>query len=92
MNAYWLDFTDGSHACCEGQSEYDVKRIAEKLTGKKVKGGDYKDIAARVLPYPASPLIWQFDHPTCGKCPPFCYRPEQCAGKTACPQSRACSE
>ena len=27
MKAFWLTFTDGSQACCEGQSEFDAKRI-----------------------------------------------------------------
>jgi colicin import membrane protein len=27
------------------------------------------------LPYPANPIIWQFEHPINGKCPPFCHSP-----------------
>lgn len=92
MKAYWLTFTDGSKACCEGQGEYDAKKIAEKFTGKKVAGGEYKDIAAVGLPYPASPLIWQFDHPIHGKTPDFCHKPEQCKGRGSCPQSYSCTE
>lgn len=92
MTPYWLTFTDGSEACCEGSSECDAKVIAEKLTGKTVAGGQYRDIAAKLLPYPAKPIIWQFDHPVSGKCPPFCFSPKQCAGRTACPKSYACSE
>lgn len=92
MQAYWLTFTDGSRGCCEGQSAYDAKIIAEKLTGKTVAGGQFKDIAAAVLPYPAEPIIWQHEHPVHPKCPPFCNTPSQCAGKSACPKSYACSE
>jgi hypothetical protein len=92
MKAWWLKFTDGSSACCEGQDAYHAKRIAEKLTGKKVAGGDYKDIAAEPLPYPASPIIWQFDCPVNGKCPAFCMSPQKCRGKSSCPASYACSE
>lgn len=92
MNSYWLTFTDGSKACCQGQTEYDAKQIAEKLTGKKVTGGEWKDIGAKILPYPASPVIWQLDHPVSGKCPAFCTSPEQCGGRTSCPKSYACSE
>jgi len=92
MTAYWLTFTDGSNGCCEGQSEYDAKMIAEKLTGKKVAGGEYDNISAKRLPYPATPLIWQFDHPVSGKCPPFCNTPGQCQGRGSCPKSYACSE
>lgn len=45
MQSFWLTFTDDSQACCEGQNPYDAKRIAEKLTGKKVAGGEYKEQA-----------------------------------------------
>ena len=92
MTPWWLTFTDGSQACCEGQSAFHAKMIAEKLTGKKVAGGDYNDIAAKPLPYPATPIIWQFDDPCGGKCPPFCYSPKECAGRGSCPKSYACSE
>lgn len=92
MTPYWLTFTDGSHGCCEGQNEYDSKVIAEKLTGKTVAGGKYKDISAKLLPYPATPLIWQHDHPVHGKCPAFCLHPSQCAGHGSCPRPYACSE
>ncbi len=92
MTAYWLTFTDGTKACCEGEGEYDAKRIAEKLTGKKVAGGEYRDIAAKVLPHPASPIIWQLDHPVVGKCPTFCHSPDKCAGRGSCPEPYACTE
>ncbi len=92
MNYWWLTFTDGSQACCEGEGPYDAKRIAEKLTGKTVAGGEYSDIEAKVLPYPAAPVVWQLDHPVSGKCPAFCYAPKTCAGHTACPRSRSCTE
>jgi len=92
VNSYWLTFTDGSRGCCDGQNEYDAKRIAEKITGKTVAGGQYRDIAAKILPYPANPNIWQFDHPVSGKCPKFCYSPEECAGGSSCPKRYACSE
>lgn len=92
MTAYWITFTDGTQACCEGQSEYDAKKIAEKFTGKTVKGGEFRDIDAKPLPYPASPLIWQFEHPIHGKTPDFCHRPKQCVGRGSCPQSYSCTE
>ncbi len=92
MNNYWLKFTDGSTGSCQGATEYDAKCIAEKLTGKKVAGGEYRDIEAKSLPYPASPVIWQLDHPVYGKTPSFCFRPTQCAGRTSCPQNHSCTE
>jgi hypothetical protein len=92
VKGYWLKFTDGSNGYCQGENESDAKRIAEKLTGKTVAGGAYRDIAAKPLPYPAQPVIWQLDHPVHGKCPAFCFKPNQCQGNTACPQSYSCTE
>ncbi len=92
MDGFWLTFTDGSNGYCEGANDFDAKRIAEKLTGKTVAGGKYKDIAAKRLPFPANPIIWQLDHPVNGKCPAFCYAPTKCAGKTSCPHSHACCD
>lgn len=92
MQGFWLTFTDGSNGYCEGGSEFDAKQIAEKLTGKTVAGGQFHDIAAKKLPYPAKPIIWQLDHPVTGKCPAFCHSPRQCAGRTSCPQSHSCTE
>lgn len=92
MNGYWITFTDGSTGYCEGVSEFDAAKIAEKLTGKTVGGGPYANFTMKPLPYPAAPVIWQLDHPVNGKCPAFCFRPRECAGKTSCPQSRACTE
>lgn len=94
MDGYWLKFTDGTAGYCEGQGAFDAVQIAEKLTGKTVADtGDnkYRPQLKR-LPYPATPIIWQFDHPVSGKCPPFCSTPTQCAGHGSCPKSYACSE
>ena len=94
MQGFWIKFTDGSAGYCEGSDAYDALKIAEKLTGKK--GADVGDNEwkpkIKSLPYPATPIIWQFDHPVHGKCPPFCSTPSQCAGRSACPKSYACSE
>jgi hypothetical protein len=92
MKGFWLKFTDGSQGYCEGADAYDAKKIAEKLTGKTVAGGEFKDIAAQSLPYPGHPIIWQFEHPVHGKCPAFCHSPQTCAGRGSCPKSYACSE
>ncbi len=90
MQGYWMTFTDGSKGYCEGESPYDAKCIAEKLTGKSVPGDKWKPDFP-VLPYPAEPVIWQLDHPVRGKCPPFCYKPEQCKGKGSCPHNPCCT-
>jgi hypothetical protein len=93
MEGYWITFTDGSAGYCEGQNAYDAVQIAQKLTGKTALAGDnqWKPELKR-LPYPATPVIWQFEHPLNGKCPAFCFRPGQCAGHTSCPQNRSCTE
>ena len=97
MQAYWLKFTDGTTGHCEGQSAYDAVKIAEKLTGKTVDLGNNKyrpenSEAVKKLPYPRSPMIWQFDHPVSGKCPPLCFGGSECLGRGSCPKSYACSE
>jgi hypothetical protein len=92
MQGYWITFTDGSQGYCEGESDYDAKQIAEKFSGKKVGGGEWKDFTMNKLPYPANPIIWQYEHPISGKCPAFCHKPRQCQGRTVCPQSYSCTE
>lgn len=92
MNTYWLTFTDKTQAACQGGSEYDAKIIAEKITGKTVEGGKWRDIAAEPIPYPAEPCVWKFEHPVHGKTPSFCHAPKQCKGRTSCPQNYSCTE
>lgn len=86
MKGYWITFEDKTAGYCETPqgSPDDAWRIAEKLTGKKVT-------EAAELPYPATPVIWQFEHPIHGKCPDFCYTPTECKGRTSCPKPYACS-
>jgi len=92
MKTFWLTFTDGSTGSCQGESEFHAKSIAEKLSGKKVAGGEYQNIAAKPLPYPAEGCIWRFDDPVNGQCPTFCHEPRKCAGRTSCPQRYSCTE
>jgi len=93
MQGYWITFTDGTNGYCQGQSPYDAVIISEKLTGKTVvvKGDKYNPVL-KTLPYPSSPVIWQFDHPVYGKTPLFCLSPEECCGKTSCPRNYSCTE
>lgn len=93
MQGFWMKFSDGSKGYCEGESAYDAVQIAENLTGKKVEAGDNQwKPQLKSLPYPANPVIWQFDHPVRGKCPAFCYKPDACCGNTSCPRRYSCSE
>lgn len=93
MRAYWIVFTDGQRACCEGLHPDDAQRIAEALTGKKVAiDPSSRKPSVRPLPYPAKPVIWRFYHPVIGATPTFCFRPDECAGRTSCPRDRACDD
>lgn len=95
MEGYWITFEDGTQGYCEGANAFHALQIAEHLTKKKVKlkDGDSKwSPTIPRLPYPAQPIIWQFDDPVVGKCPAFCYRPLKCCGRTACPTNPACTE
>jgi len=85
MQAYWVTFSDGSHGSTNGQSDYDAKCIAEHIHGPTVT-------MVERLPYLASPVIWQFNHPVNGVCPPFCFQPNVCRGKTDCPNRRSCAD
>ena len=94
MQGFWITFTDGTKGYCQGQSAYDAVAIAEHLTKKTVNinsENKYKP-NLKTLPYPATPVIWQLDHPVHGKTPDFCHAPNQCAGRTACPQNHSCTE
>lgn len=94
MQGYWITFEDGSKGYCQGQNSYDAVRIAEHISGKKVKL-DPKDNKYKpnlpTLPYPAQPVIWQFDHPVTGITPTFCYYPGECSGHTCCPRNISCT-
>lgn len=98
MKAFWITFEDGSKGCCEGQSAGDAMRIAEHVTAKKVAAHDEYQYSAdknpniQPLPYPASERIWSFDHPVYGKTPSFCFKPDECCGKSSCPQNYSCTE
>ena len=93
MNGYWIVFTDGSKGYCQGSSPHDAVRIAEHLTGKTAVVGPNKySPELKALPYPATPVIWQLDHPVVGKTPTFCMSPDVCCGSTSCPRNRSCTE
>ena len=92
MQGYWITFEDGSAGYCEGQSPGDAVRIAEHLTKKTaIVGADKRQPKLDTLPYPANPIIWQFDHPVGGKVPTFCYTADRCKGRKSCPKAPACT-
>lgn len=89
MSAFWVRFSSGPRVMCvEGKDEAAARERAATV-------GTVKDI--RTLPYPANPRMEPHETYTtaCGKAEPipaFCYKPEQCAGRTCCPQPYACTE
>ena len=90
MSAYWVRFTDGSKACVESHDGNAVASAkAAAATGKPVE-------TIKMLPYAASPVVgdritYRFGNHDCVE-PTFCYKPDECAGRSACPQMRSCTE
>lgn len=77
---YWVEFAQRSAVCVEANDPLEATDTAKAATGAL-------PTTVRVLPYPAEPRIGERTD-----CPAFCYRPRDCAGRTACPQGYACSE
>jgi hypothetical protein len=80
MTPYWLTFTDGTSACCEGKTLVQSIVKAEDITGKVVARGAH-------IPYPAVPRVGEQS-----ECPSFCYNPQRCLGKSSCPMDHSCTE
>jgi hypothetical protein len=76
-DTYWVRFSDRSDACVDA----DTKDAAIVIAAEH---GAVTGVV--VLPYPAEPRL------TTGPCPPFCYSPAVCAGRTSCPKDYVCSE
>src|SRR5690348_9837100 len=87
-NTYWVTFTNRGAGCITVSKDEDPIAVAREL-------GDIKTINS--LPYPARPVLRRRElvsekDKEWGHCPEFCYTPEQCKGRTACPKNYACSE
>ncbi len=74
---WWVTLKSGGSACYEGTKDEVRKRI--HVAGK----GEISSI--ETLPYPADPRTEPH-----GPCPSFCYKPETCKGRTACPGRLSC--
>lgn len=81
MTAWWIHFTDGTKACVEAPNTKAATGKAQAAAGKTV---------ARInsLPYP-SPLVIGTRETDC---PAFCYKPEECVGRSTCPRDYACND
>lgn len=83
--AFWMTFEKSTPACVEAAGVTDAIKLAEELRKDKVT-------KIRGLPYPAMPRLTNHVQPTGDVTPAFCYRPEQCAGRSSCPQRRSCTD
>lgn len=83
--AFWVRFTKGKPACVEAQDADAAKAEAEKLSGRAVARVDR-------LPYPCEPRLNKHLQPHGSVTPSFCFRPDQCCGRTSCPQRYSCTE
>jgi hypothetical protein len=80
MRAFWVEFEKHHAVCIEAATAEDASRLALAATGEAAT-------KVRDLPYPAIPRVGEQS-----ECPAFCYSPQECAGRTSCPKSYACSE
>jgi hypothetical protein len=76
--AYWVTFEDRAPGSVEINKGENPRTVAAAF-------GTVKTVDP--LPYPARPELRNVSG-----CPPFCYTPAQCKGRTCCPKSYACSE
>lgn len=83
---FWVTFQNHKPGCVEAPTLLEAATLAQQLS----KGCAV--ITCQRLPYPATPRLNQYEDPTYGITPAFCHAPEQCQGRTACPQRRSCVE
>lgn len=84
-NTYWVTFENRTAGCITVLPDEDPLAVAAAI-------GTLKTIDS--LPYPANPVLRRraLRDEADVHCPEFCYSPQQCKGRTACPKSYACSE
>lgn len=79
MTYYWVKFTDGSAGCVSAPDRASAMRAVQGREGVA---------SCDILPYPALPVLHTAPGDTC---PPFCWSPETCRGRSSCPRAYACS-
>lgn len=84
MTAFWMKFADRTSACAWVSTEQEARDLAA-TNGKEV-------VSLTTLPYPTNPRLDKNEGWGKHQIPSFCYRPESCKGKTACPQRPSCTE
>ncbi len=91
---FWIKYTrDGAEAsfCVEATDAGDAIRESEHYLIANSYSLAGSSIRVKKLPYPASPRIRRTDG-RASSCPTFCMHGKDCAGKSSCPRSLACSE
>ena len=80
LNFYWVSFESGSAGCVQA---VDMAAANERVAVIGVPQ------SVKILPYAAKPYLFPDDMQGV---PDLCYQPNVCAGSSACPNARACSE
>lgn len=84
---FWVALPSGKRMCIDAASEADVQVRADEAQLGAVK------VLGR-LPYAAEPRLpigtvgWGQENAS----PSFCYAPNQCLGRSCCPQRYSCTE
>ena len=102
MTFYWVEFTDRKSGTIETdvshypaqalkttaeQEAFREKRDDETEAEIRERGAKFGTLRGYSrLPYPANPRL-DVRH----ECPSFCYRPNQCKGRTSCPTAPSCT-
>lgn len=81
---FWVTFKGHKPGCVEAPTLLEAATEAQRITN-----GSAVETCQR-LPYPATPRLNQYVDPQHGVTPAFCYRPQECQGRTSCPQRRSC--
>lgn len=87
--AFWVTFKDNKHKAgtVSGYSEGITTKEAAKAKAEEVTGCEVDTV--QILPYGASPIIYAPEKDQHGF---FCLHGANCAGRSSCPRSYACSE
>ncbi len=78
-SAWWVKFSARSPVCVEAIDEHAARGKAAGETG-------CIPTSVERLPYPAEPRVGDRS-----ECPSFCYRPQDCVGRTSCPTAPSCT-
>lgn len=78
MYYFWVTFETHKSGIIQAENMEDAKAVANEYDNP---------ITIDRIPYPASPIL---DDSI--ECPPFCYTPEFCKGRSRCPKKPSCAE